>query len=362
MKNMTRNLLTVTVALAVSFGFKASSATLNVGDPAPKLQTGKFVQGDPVTDFSSDKAYIVEFWATWCGPCKASIPHLNEVYAKYKDKGLVVIGQDCWEKDDAKVPPFVKSMGGTMTYRVALDSKEGESKGKMAETWMMAAGQNGIPTAFLIDKSGHIAWIGHPMTLDEKVIDAVLAGTYDVKKAAADYAEEQKSGEKVQSLSKKLSQDMQSKDWDAASADLDELEKLRPEWAQGFKMARYQILSGKKDFAKANTLLREMAESTKNDPATQNELAWMLVSDKNIEHPNLDLAQTMAQRAVEGAKANDQKLAALDTLARVKFLKGDKNEAVKLEQQSVDLASGEQKDQLQKTLDSYKEGKLADAH
>ena len=72
----------------------AASATLKVGDTAPKLQTGKWVQGSPVKDFEKGKAYIVEFWATWCGPCRESIPHLNETYKKYKDKGLTVIGMN----------------------------------------------------------------------------------------------------------------------------------------------------------------------------------------------------------------------------------------------------------------------------
>src|SRR6185369_13374592 len=112
----------------------------------------------------------VEFWATWCGPCRDAIPHLNETYNKYKKKGLVVIGQDCFERDDDLVPPFVKKMGPKMTYPVALDDKEGGGKGKMAETWMIAAGQHGIPTAFLVDTKGMIAWMGHPMELEEKVI------------------------------------------------------------------------------------------------------------------------------------------------------------------------------------------------
>src|SRR5262249_34363990 len=164
----------------------AAGATLKVGDPAPKMQTGKWVQGEPVKNFEKGKAYIVEFWATWCGPCKVSIPHLNETWTKYKDKNLVVIGMDCWERDEALVAPFVKQMSDKMTYRVATDDKSGRAKAKMADTLTEAAGRDGIPSAFLVDTTGTIAWIGHPMELKEKTIEDVLAGKYDLKKAMAD--------------------------------------------------------------------------------------------------------------------------------------------------------------------------------
>lgn len=172
------------VAATAGMTITLVAAQLKVGNPAPKLQTGKWVQGEPVKEFEKGKAYLVEFWATWCPPCRASIPHLNEIYKQFKDKGLVVIGQNCWERDDSLVAPFVKKMGDKMTYRVAFDDKADGDKGQMAKTWMEAAGRNGIPSAFLVDTKGVIAWIGHPMSLKDEVIEQVLAGTYDVRKAA----------------------------------------------------------------------------------------------------------------------------------------------------------------------------------
>ena len=88
----------------------AAPAALKVGDAAPKLKVAKWLRGDPVTAFDGDKVYIVEFWATWCGPCVASIPHLNEIYVRHKDKGLVVIGQNVMEDDDKAVAAWKEAV------------------------------------------------------------------------------------------------------------------------------------------------------------------------------------------------------------------------------------------------------------
>ena len=53
----------------------------------------------------------------------------------------------------------------------------------MAKTWMEASGQNGIPTAFIVNKEGKIAWIGHPMEM-ERPLEKIIAGTWDLKTAA----------------------------------------------------------------------------------------------------------------------------------------------------------------------------------
>ena len=152
---------------------------------------------------------------------------------------------------------------------------------------------------------------------------------------------------------------MQNKDWDAAMSNLDELAKLLPAgMADNLSIVRVKILAGKKDLPAAYKLMRQLSDEHKDDAMMQNNLAWTVVTDKSFEHPDLDLAQTMAQRATDGTKDPAQKGMFMDTLARVKFMQGNKEEAIALEQKALAQAGDDMKDNLQKTLDSYKKGEL----
>src|SRR5687768_18516505 len=71
--------------------------TLRVGDAAPAIKYSKWLKGEPVSSFDGDQLYILEFWATWCGPCKGAMPHLTKLQKKYKGK-VTIIGVGGWEK------------------------------------------------------------------------------------------------------------------------------------------------------------------------------------------------------------------------------------------------------------------------
>jgi len=346
----------ITFALAA----QSTNAALKIGDPAPKLQVAQWVQGEPVKAFDTNHVYIVEFWATWCGPCRVSIPHLNELWLKFKDKGVVIIGQDVWERDDSAPAPFVKKMGDKMTYRVALDDKSQDKDGAMATTWMTAAGQNGIPTAFIVNQQGRIAWIGHPMEMDEKLLNDILANHYDVDKAAAEYEQRQQNDQQLMALSKKISASLQQKDWDGAEAAVDQMGKLMPKGErEALDAVRFQILIGRKDYAGAYKVAGSLSDALPDNASLQNELAWFIATEPGLEKRDLTLAEKMAGRANKATKGKEP--AILDTLARVQFMTGKTNEAVANEQKAVDLADGMRKILLQKTLMSFQQGKLPEA-
>lgn len=154
--------------IGISIG-QSQTPTLKVGSLAPKIEVARWVKGSPVHRFMKGHVYVVEFWATWCPPCKVSIPHLTELAKKYKK--VTFIGVSIAENNQNRVAPFVKMMGSKMEYHVALDKQHSPTArvGYMAEHWMEAAGQEGIPTAFIVGKNGHIDWIGSPFSIDPKI-------------------------------------------------------------------------------------------------------------------------------------------------------------------------------------------------
>ncbi len=165
-----------------------------IGCKATPLDGLEWVKGQPVT-ITPGNIYVVEFWATWCGPCRTSIPHLTELQKKYADRKVTFVGVSNETLDEVK--PFVEEQGDKMNYAVAIDPD-----GKVNAGYMEAFKIGGIPNAFLVDASGHIVWQGHPMGDLESVLEQVLAGNFDYrayeKKKQDEIAERQAAIRKAQ--------------------------------------------------------------------------------------------------------------------------------------------------------------------
>lgn len=339
-----RVLVAAAAFLALSGAIHAQ-ASLKVGDPAPPLAQGKYVKGEPVEQFQEGTVYVVEFWATWCGPCIMTIPHVSALQEKYADQGVIFIGQDVWEEDTAQVAGFVEEMGDKMNYRVALDDVADGGKGKMAETWMEAAGQDGIPCAFIVDRAGQIAWIGHPMQMDGP-LERIVAGTFDVKAESARSAKQHAAQEKMAAAA-------QSGNADEMLAAIEQVSAEIPEAAGPLQFTKFQVLLGKKDYAAAYAAAAKAGEHYGDNPDALNQIAWTIVDTPGLEQRDLDLAIRLANRANELTDSARGDI--LDTVARVHFEKGDLDTAIEFQTKAVDNAPNAQlKDELQRTLDEYK--------
>lgn len=129
---------------------------------APALEVSKWVNL-PETTLAGLKGKIVvlDFWATWCGPCIASIPHTNEIAEKYKDK-VVIIGV-CHPQGGEKMEQMVKDKG--IKYPVCLDTTGATAK---------AYGVNGFPDYYIIDATGKLVLADCSNGSVEKALDALL--------------------------------------------------------------------------------------------------------------------------------------------------------------------------------------------
>ena len=325
----------------------AADGVLSVGDPAPALVGGKWMKGEPVEKFEKGKIYVVEFWATWCAPCRESIPHLSKLQQEYK-KDVIFIGQNCWEEDISNVPPFMQVMGENMNYRVVLDDTSHEPKGAMAAAWMDAAGRRKLPSAFVVDKETKIAWMGRPMELDP-VLKAVVEGTFDGKKFAA----AQKAREDLKTA---IGAAIEAKEFDKALAGVEELARIAPEMAETMAGAKFQLLLAKEDYSAAWEQCKRLQQIYKDNASALGGLALMILDPNGpVKKPDLVQAELAAARAVELTKGENAGY--LHVLASVYFAQSKIDRAIETETKALENASDAERQEVSRTLESYKAAK-----
>ncbi len=400
-------MLAAVLAVAGFTGLDVSRAA-QLGDPAPALEIADWVKGDPIdlADAKGKQVVVVEFWATWCGPCRVSIPHLTEMQKKFAERGVVFVGVS--DEDKPTVQPFVDNMGDKMDYRVAIDRNRATS-----ERYMKAYGVNGIPHAFVVDREGRIAWHGHPMDGLDRILDRLAANTFDLgaerkrltaQRKIQEYLEMALRGEpdakldplakEILALEKELG-GIQAKPLDLVAIrnsarfqslmrdyqrallsgrgddDLAKIEeRATPLAPAGFRFsdfkAYYQVQKSFQDYYRAATgkgagdtvaaLAKKMDYVPPINAEMLNEMAWTLLTDERIEKRDLGLALRFAQAAYDACKGQEPDV--VDTYARALFDSGKITDAIQHQKKAIELCNDRDRmSELEANLKRYQRAK-----
>ncbi len=340
-------LLSLSVAVALILT-QAVHADLTVGSKAPKLDiehwlsnnSGKFPK---VQAFQSNKVYVVEFWATWCGPCIASMPHLAQLQKQFADKGVQIISVSDEDLDTVKkflersVPNSEKGADGkkqtfaelTAGYCLTTDPDQ-----SVYRDYMEASGEGGIPTAFIVGKDGVIEWIGHPMEMDDP-LEQIVEGKWDRKK----YLKQLEERKAVEAGLQEVFAFMQSEKPEKALKKIDELIAMAsdPDLRAALAGIKISILIDTNP-TEAAKQMRDLISKTKEAEGL-NALAWSIVEasqeKENVPKEIVDVAIEAAEKAVKLAPKDG---AVLDTLAHLVELKGDLDKAIEIQKKAVELS------------------------
>lgn len=309
---------------------------LNIGDEPPAFKVDSWVKGTPISSFEKGNVYLIDFWATWCGPCIAIMPHLTELQNEHAEDGLHVVGVSIWESGRGEDGSRVRLYGEEQADHVQAfvdknDERMGYTVGTGGESfetdWMKAAHQNGIPTVMIVDRESKIGWIGYgtdPSLGDH--LDKILAGENDYETAHNERIERMKA-EHAQSNGPNY------------FGHFSELAKKKSDEAAAFGQA----------------LTETVYEGNTN---AYNSIAWTIVENDGWSAEAVSFARDLAEKACEMTDWENAML--LDTLAWAQYRDGDAAEAVKTEKKALEMLSDEEaaqyKADFEKAIETFTKG------
>jgi thiol-disulfide isomerase/thioredoxin len=324
---------------------EVATQALGIGSKAPALAIEHWVSDGngafkPVTEFQDGHVYIVEFWATWCGPCIMSMPHLAETQEKYKDKKVQLISVS--DEDLETVSEFLKgNVRGnaeqtyaelTKAYCLTTDPDR-----SVFQSYMEAAGQNGIPTAFIVGKKGLVEWIGHPMEMDEP-LEQVVADKWDRMAYQKKMEAEQAAQQALQAVFARL----QAGDFEEALKMLDKViadtpDKVMAAQMQGLKLnVMMQTGAEEKDVI---PVAKAVLESMADQPMVVNNIAWMVAEQAEegffTDKAFLTEVAVISEKAAAAVGA-DEDWQIWDTAGHLYFSAGNLDKAIEAQKKAAD--------------------------
>ncbi|MFN0056934.1 MAG: redoxin domain-containing protein [Planctomycetota bacterium] len=265
------------MARSLALVFALASGALaqgRLGDLAPDFEASFLGSETKSLGELRGRVILLDFWRTWCNPCHAEVPHLNELAYKYKDQGLVVIGVT--NEDEVLVRQSIAKT--ERKFQIARVS------GAKADA---AYGVTGFPAAFLIDPAGKIVWSGMMSGFNENMLPELLAQVLLVRplpaqlKDANGFLQRGKFGKAHEAVARGLVQVPGDADLTRAKQEIEaalqrrmgEAKKLADEGELGRAFDAYSDVADQFSPMPDAQAAESAAEALRRDPAAKDELA-----------------------------------------------------------------------------------------
>lgn len=254
------------------------------GKPAQEISIAEWKgEASPLAQLKG-KVIVLDFWATWCGPCMAAIPKNIEFINKYKDKGVALIGIHDAKSGWDSVDKVISEKG--IEYPVGLDAAEGDSaKAYALKFW---------PTYFVIDRDGIVRGAGIKPNKIEEAVEMILGGSSIMSPPVTKIASfpdrwflggEKRSKESQSIVGKKIPK-FEIKDWIGSKLERDDWEQrvrvvqfVRPELSPSIdQLAKLQSVSER--FAKQGVVFVAVCDARSDKSRMES-----VVDEKRIEIP-----------------------------------------------------------------------------
>lgn len=302
-----------------------------------------WLQGTPVKEWEKDKVYIFEFWATWCGPCLAAMPHMEQLHQAFKDNPrMQIVGVNVMDrKSPEALKEFLKNRPSPLTYTMAVDVDGKKTK----EKWLTPLEVNGIPHAFAV-KNGQLIWRGHPAKLSEEIMQAMLKPDFSAASLPASspdgaarewkrYREtQQKIRELVEKEGKQGAQALLKQAQDSRKFQQDQLIQL--------KMTPAIVLARQGKFEEAQAVLDDLSKEYPDNYRVQIDVAGNLMDGKLVPASKMDaaLVEQCLNRCIEISRKNNKEASLpWQMMAELRERQGNLKEALQDMEKALSLTS-----------------------